>query len=99
MELNEMHKRQNQKINQDRRDLEPFQVGNIVYYRRPQGSGKKLDTRWIGPAVVKAQEGNGSNFIEIKDGYTMKAHRSFMKKGINETVMGRDLLSFYQKRT
>jgi hypothetical protein len=35
-----------------------------------------LDSRWIGPAVVRAREGERSYVIEIKEGVEMKAHRS-----------------------
>ena len=42
-------------------------------------SGNKLDTRWIGPGVVVAREGEGSYQVEIKPGHTMGAHGGTLK--------------------
>jgi hypothetical protein len=74
--LNEMHKKEVDKVNLAREELTPFKVGDLIYYRRPEKSGSKLDSRWIGPAVVRAREGESSYVIEIKEGVEMKAHRS-----------------------
>ena len=42
-----------------------------------EGSGEKLDSRWIGPGLVKGREGERSYIIEIKSGIEIKSHRSF----------------------
>ena len=34
-----------------------MQVGDTVWYRRPEGSSDKLASRWIGPALITAREG------------------------------------------
>lgn len=97
--LKDLHEKQIKKINERRNDLEPFQPGDTVYYRRPEGSGNKLDTRWLGPAIVKAREGERSYLIEVKEGVTIKAHRSFLKKCLNQTFQGQPIPLFYHKRT
>jgi len=64
-------------------------VGAKVWYKRPENSGEKTDSRWIGPGIVKAREGERSYLIEIKPGMEMKAHRSFLKIYNEPLVEGR----------
>ncbi len=45
------------------------------------------------------REGDRSYVIEIKEGVTIKAHRSFLKKCFNNQVMGQAIPLFYHKRT
>ncbi len=59
-------------------ERDPFKIGDKVWYRRLEGSGTKLDTRWIGPAKITSYEGMSSYVIKIKDGYTMKAPRKLL---------------------
>jgi len=51
--LNELHEKQTQRINQSRKKLPPLQIGEQILYRPPVNTGEKLDSRWIGPVVVK----------------------------------------------
>jgi hypothetical protein len=97
--LNRVHAMQAQRINRERKDMEPIPVGTQVWYKRPEKSGEKLDSRWIGPGVVKAREGERSYLIEIKPGVTMKAHRSFLKLYTEPKVEGRGVPLFFFKRT
>jgi len=76
-----------------------LKVGDQVWYKRPENSGEKLDSRWIGPGVVKAREGKRSYLIKIKPGFEMKAHRSFLKLYNEPQVAGRGVPLFYFKRT
>ena len=78
--LNHIHKTQTSRVNQSRTEMEVLPKGTKVWYKRPENSGEKLDTRWIGPGIVKDREGDRSYVIEIKPGSEMKAHRSFLKK-------------------
>jgi hypothetical protein len=78
--LNRLHEAQARRINQGRKEMEPLQVGDLIWYKRPENSGEKLDSRWIGPGTVKAREGERSYIVEIKPGIEMKAHRSFFEK-------------------
>jgi hypothetical protein len=64
--LNDLHAKRVEKINENRQNPKPFQVGDVVYYRRPEGSGTKLDTRWLGPAKTVAREGSQSYLIQIR---------------------------------
>ena len=97
--LNEVHKKQAERINQDRKEAEPFKVGDKVWYRRPEGSGDKLDSRWIGPALITLREGARSYTIEIKPGHNMKVQRSFLKPWIEDTVTGAPTPLHFHKRT
>ena len=82
-----------------RQDTTPFKSGDTVYYRRPEGSGNKLDSRWLGPAVVINREGENSYNIEVKEGAIIKAHRSFLKKCFNKNNVGQGYPMFYHRRT
>ena len=97
--LNRAHSAQAQRINQGRKEMQPFKIGDVVWYRRPENSGEKLDSRWIGPAIVKAREGEHSYVIEIKSGMEMKAHRSFLKPYNEPQVHGKGVPLFFYKRT
>lgn len=76
-----------------------FVLGQRVWYRRPEGAGEKLDTRWLGPALVTAREGEHSWLIEIKPGVHIKAHQSFLKPFWEDTVYGDPIPLFYHQRT
>ena len=97
--LNKIHGAQAQRINQGRKDMAPLKVGDKIWYKRPENSGEKIDSRWIGPGVVKAREGERSYIIEIKPGVEMKAHRSFLKIYNEPQVQGRGVPLYYHKRT
>ena len=42
-------------LNKKRKEGDALDIGYKVWYRRPEGSGDKLDSRWLGPALVKAR--------------------------------------------
>jgi hypothetical protein len=97
--LNKKHEEEAKRINKGRKELKPLEMGTLVWYRRPEGSGEKLDTRWIGPGVVKAREGERSYVVEIKPGMEMKAHRSFLKEYREPQLVGKGVPLFYYRRT
>ena len=43
-----------------------FRVGDLVWYRRPEKSGHKLDTLWLGKALVMARDSESSYVIDIR---------------------------------
>eukprot|EP00667_Euglena_gracilis_P000113 EG_transcript_113 len=97
--LNKKHEEEVARINKGRKEMEPLKVGTTVWYRRPEGSGEKLDSRWVGPGVVKGREGERSYVIEMKPGVETKAHRSFLKEYREPQVEGKGVPLFYYKRT
>ena len=86
-------------INSQRKNLPALQVGDTVYYRRPEGSGKKLDTHWIGPALITGRKGELSITIQIKDNSEIKSHRSFLKLCESKSFLVKAIPLFYHKRT
>ena len=76
---NHKHSREERAFNKGRAQPPPFCIGDLVWYIGPPGSGNKLDTRWIGPGVVVAKEGESSYQIEIKPGHTMGAQGGALK--------------------
>ena len=97
--LNRTHQLQSSRVNQTRKDMEPLSIGSEVWYRRPENSGEKLDSRWIGPGLVRAREGDKSYVIEIKPGLEMKAHRSFLKLYNEPKISGKGVPLYYYRRT
>jgi hypothetical protein len=59
---------------------------------------EKLDSRWIGPGLVKAR-GARSYLIELKPGVEIKAHRSFLKEFVEDKFNGEPIHLFYHQRT
>ena len=51
--LNELHARVEAKMESQLKGFLVFRVGDQVWYRRPERSGHKLDTRWLGKAVER----------------------------------------------
>jgi hypothetical protein len=97
--LNKVHEAQARRINKGRQEMPPLAVGDKVWYKRPENSGEKTDSRWIGPGVVKAREGERSYLVEVKPGVEMKAHRSFLKNYQEPLVVGRGVPLHFFKRT
>jgi hypothetical protein len=97
--LNKMHEKLAERINKKRKDGDVLQIGAKVWYRRPEGSGDKLDSRWLGPAVVTAREGVRSYLIELKPGTQIKAHRSFLKEFVEDVFNGQPIPLFFHQRT
>jgi hypothetical protein len=98
-ELNRKHLVEEKRVNASRKELPPLKVGTKVWYRRPENSGEKLDSRWIGPGVVTNREGDRSYVVEVKPGLEMKAHRSFLKEYIEPEVFGKGRPLYYFRRT
>ena len=98
-ELNERHTKLAARINASRKETETYQVGMKVWYRRPENSGEKLDSRWIGPGIIKGREGQNTYLVEIKEGKIMKAHYTFLKKYVEDEFNGKKIELYHHKRT
>ena len=79
LKLNELHARVEAKLRSQLKGSLVFHVGDLVWYRRPERSGHKLDIRWLGKAVVMARESESIYVIEIRPGSKMKFHASSLK--------------------
>ena len=86
--LNEVYTRVEAKMKSQLKGLLVFHVGYQVWYRHPERSGHKLETRWLGKAVVTARGSESSYVIEIRPGSKMKVHASFLKPWVKEEVVG-----------
>ena len=98
--VNKRHEEEAARINAHRRDLEPIPIGSKVWYLRPKGSGTKLDTRWLGPMVVLAREGESTYTISTAlGGDSMVAHRTFLKLYVEDECNERPIPMHFHKRT
>ena len=97
--LNDMHKKLADRLNLKRKEGNAFANGTKVWYRRPEGSGDKLDSRWLGPAIVKGREGARSYIVELKPGMEIKAHRSFLKEYVEDVYNGQPIPLYFHQRT
>ena len=77
--LNREHKKAEEGINKNIWEFSFLKIGDKVWYRRPENAGDKLDSKWLGPAKVVERIGDLSYVIEVKPGYTMKAHITYLK--------------------
>lgn len=64
-------------MNDYRREKKVFQIGDRVWYRRPQCAGGKLDTRWIGAALVMKRKEAQSYVVQVKPGFEINALENF----------------------
>ena len=97
--LNAKHKREAQGINRGRKDLKPLEIGRTVWYRRQEGSGTKIDTRWVGPCVIVAREGEYSYVIKTSQNATVKALRSYLKEYLKDSFNESPKPIFFHLRT
>ena len=84
--LNDKHDRISKAVNAKRKEFPVFEVGQKVWYLRPEGSGEKLDSRWIGPEIITARVGEHSYEIRIKPGMVVQAHASALKAHVEDKV-------------
>ena len=75
--LNERHAKEMERTSKTRRMQPPLAPGDKVCYRRPENTGGKMDTRWIGPARVVAREGEESYMIELLNGCSKRRPGGF----------------------
>ena len=68
-------------------------------YRRPEGTGDKLDGRWIGPCIIRGREPNDSYLVETEPGVIKKSHRRFLKPYIVDRYAVKPFDLFYHRRT
>ena len=70
-----------------------------MWYLRPEKTGDKLSSRWLGPAVVETWVGESSYVIGIKPGRSMSVHRRFLKEWLADPFSGTPLPLYYFQRT
>ena len=97
--LNDLHKERNEAINRNRGKPVIYNPGDEVYYRRPEGSGNKLDSRWLGPALILRREGEASYVIQLREGVKVSAHQTFLKPSFNKRFLGHPVPLYYHRRT
>ena len=69
-----------------------------MWYRRPEESGARVDSRWLGPSVVIKRVGESSFEVEVKDGKVVVAPAMFLKPYTEDTA-GPGIPLFYHQRT
>ena len=97
--LNDKHAKDSVRYNQKFPEPPALELLSSVLYRRPEGSGTKLDGRWCGPATVVGREGEHSYLVEISPGEVQRIHRSFLKLYIPDRFTGRPVERFFHRRT
>ena len=97
--LNEMHRKSAERINAKRKSQKPFLVGSVVWYKRQEGTGTKMDTRWVGPCEVLKREGEASYVVRTGQKSQVKAHRTDLKEYWPDTHAEVCKPMFYHKRT
>ena len=97
--MNEKQRKQAHRFNQGKPDQPPLAVGCKVWYKRPEGSGDKLDSRWLGPALVKAREGADSYRVEVKPGVDISSPRKFLKAYQEDVPSGKSFPLYFFQRT
>ena len=97
--LNALHKRQAAGVNKNRTDLKPLTSDKVVWYKRPPGTGGKLDSRWLGPCVVVGREGEYSYVVQTGQNSFIKAHRTSLKEYWEDTHAEICKHMYFHKRT
>jgi hypothetical protein len=56
-----------------------FAPGDLVWYFRPENTGDKLDSRWLGPAKIIARKSKRGYTVQLKPGEMTDAPLVFLK--------------------
>ena len=97
--LQKLHDKQQERCNLSLAEPAQFKVGDTVWYRRPEGTGTKLDSRWLGPAIVKERLGEHTYKVELGPGTSVEAHATFLKLYHTDFYSGEPLQLYRFKRT
>ena len=97
--LAETHEKNATRINVKRKNFDIFPEGSLVWYKRPEGSGNKLDSRWLGPAEVLRRQGENSYEIRTGQNSRIMAPASFLKKYWPDTQNEECKPMYFHKRT
>ena len=97
--LNELHKKQTDRYNANKKLGKPFEEGDRVWYRRPENTGGPVDSRWLGPALVLQRVGLSSYKIRTKEGQILDAHASFMKPHLKDEFSSEPIPMYFHRRT
>ena len=78
--LNQLHAKQAAQVNRRRKELSEFQLGDRVWYLRPRDRpGEKLESYWLGPAVVHDRQGEHSYLVKLDENRFQEVHRDKLK--------------------
>ena len=97
--LNDKHWETARRINVDRKPFRVFVVGSKAWYLRPENSGEKLDSRWLGPVEVVKRVGNNTYEVRVKPELVIQAHATQLKPWIEDKVSGACVPLFTHRRT
>ena len=97
--LNETHGKEANRLNQGVPVRHQLSIGQKVWYRRPENTGNKLDSPWIGPAQVVARTGQESYDIVVKEGHVMSAPLRYLAPYVEDTLGKTSIPLFTYTRT
>ena len=97
--LNELHEKAIARYNATKVIPEVFQLGDTVWFKHPENSGNKLDTRWIGPCKVISRKGANSYEIQVKENKIMDVNVGDLKRFVKDRFNGNPVPLFYHRRT
>ena len=97
--LNNKHSSVADRINANRKPPPIFNIGATVWYKRPEGTGGKLDTRWEGPCKVVARTGEHSYEVRVTPDRVVPAHGIFLKHYKEDKFSGTGVPLYFHRRT
>ncbi len=99
--LNQSHRESQARTNAKRAMRPPYKVGDWVMVARQMGTpaGSKLDTKWIGPAVVTRHTGEQSYEVQTKPSGAMEVHADQMKPFWQDRPEGRPVPLYHFQPT
>ena len=95
--LTRKHQKQANQVNKGRKEPHRFNSGDKVWYRRPEGTGEKTSSRWLGPGVVVKQVGQSSYRVQIAEDRIIEAPTKFLKEYIDDSVREGTSLFFHRR--
>ena len=97
--LNRRHTLRARSINKGKPQHPMFNVGELVWYRRPEKSGTKLDSRWLGPCKITKKVAEHTYEIQVGEHRWMRAHNTFLKPHVVDSAWGAPVSRYFHQRT
>lgn len=97
--VNWRNERDIERLNKGRKPFPRLVMGQRVWVQRPEGSGTKLDTRWIGPAKVVEQKGSNSYKVQLDEERFLDVPAKYLKLYEEDPWVGQKTPLFWHKRT
>ena len=97
--LERKHAARADRENAKRTDPPEFHTGQKVWYLRPEKSGEKLDSRWVGPCEILQRISQHGYEVQVTDQSKVSTNVQYLKPYKEDPFGGEPLPLYHHRRT